>query len=78
MFHAAGGVIKRDLLQFGMIAKKNAALVQGNRMRQHPAKLRELHLRRRDQVVPDAERVFALDEERMLEQKIEVFGHRTG
>ena len=75
--HAAGGVVERHRLHIRMSAKEVAALVERDRMREHPSQIAQFHPRRRDQVVPDAQREFAMDEHVACQQQVEVLGDRT-
>jgi hypothetical protein len=78
VFHAAGGVVKRDRLDAGVVAEEVAALVESNRVRERFAQRVELHAGRSNHVVHDAEQEFALNEDFMRDQKVGMLGDRAG
>jgi hypothetical protein len=60
-----------------MLAKKSPTLIQGDRMRQNSAQLCQLHSRPGDYVMSNPQAMLTLNEQRMLQQKVEVLGHWT-
>jgi ribose 5-phosphate isomerase RpiB len=60
------------------LAKEVAALIKGNRMREHALDLFQFHARRGDQSVAYAEAELAFNEDVSGEQQVVVLGDGTG
>src|SRR6516162_7601825 len=63
MTNAARSVIKRYCLNLTMSAEKIPALIKRHRMRKHPPYIAQLHSRRRDQIVSNAQMHLAVDKD---------------
>ena len=77
MLYAAGGVIERSGLDFGISAKKITALIERHGVRKSAADIGLLDARRRDQIMHNAQVKIALNEYIARQQQIKVLGHRS-
>ena len=77
MLHAAGCVVERHSLNLRMAPEKISALIERDRMGQDFPDRTELHPRRGDYVVNDAQQVFALNHHVAGNEEVGVLGDRS-
>jgi len=78
MTNPARSVIERHCLNLTMSAEKIPALIKRHRMRKHPPYIAQLHSRRRDQIVSNAQMHLAVDKKVTRQEQVEMLGNSAG